>query len=47
MVLVFWKWRAPPSLVVNTRLRLALGGVLAVLELAAVSALWVIPFLRS
>jgi hypothetical protein len=47
VVLVFWKWRAPPSIVVNTRLRLALGGVLALVELAVVSAFWVMAFLRS
>jgi hypothetical protein len=34
LVMIVWKWNAPPSLVSNTRLFLILGAALAVLELA-------------
>ena len=38
--LALWKWRAPPSLVSNTRLQLVLGMGLALIELACVIAFW-------
>jgi hypothetical protein len=38
--LALWKWKAPPSLVVNTRARLVTGMLLAVLEIATVTWVW-------
>lgn len=46
MVLAIWKWRAPPSLVANTRLRLALGMIVGLVELTAASLFWGTIFLR-
>ena len=40
LVLGIWKWRSPPSLVTNSRLWLALGLVVAILELVSVIAGW-------
>jgi len=40
IVLVIWKWNAPPSLVANTRLRLIVGTVLALVELLGGSFAW-------
>jgi hypothetical protein len=42
IVLAIWKWRAPPSLLVNTRTRLIAGIVAAVLEVVAGCVLWVV-----
>jgi hypothetical protein len=38
--LVLWKWRAPPSLVSNSRRRMAVSAALAVLEFAGVALFW-------
>jgi hypothetical protein len=38
--LAIWKWRAPTSLIINTRRRLALGMVLAVIEMVAGTWIW-------
>ena len=40
LVIALWKFRAPLSLVANTRLRLIFAMVLAVIELAATGLLW-------
>ena len=45
--LALWKWRAPPSLVSNSRRRLAVGASLAVLELAGIAVLWKMTFFRG
>jgi len=45
-VLSLWKWRAPPSLVANTRLRFILGMVMALIELGASALIWGGMFLR-
>ena len=42
LILVIWKWRAPPSLLVNTRIRLALGGAVAVAELVGMGLFWIL-----
>lgn len=44
--LALWKWRAPPSVVANTRARLITGIILAALELGAMTWLWSRAFLR-
>ncbi len=42
--LALWKWRSPPSLVVNTHARLVLGMVLAAVEIAALIVFWSMNF---
>jgi hypothetical protein len=41
MVLVLWKWRAPASLVVNTRFRRGFAAALAVVEMVAAALLYI------
>jgi len=47
MGLALWKWRAPGSLVVNTRARLTVAMLLAVVELGATTWFWGQAFFRS
>jgi hypothetical protein len=47
IALAIWKWRAPPSLLVNTRTRLIAGIILAVLEVIAGCIIWSLSILRQ
>ncbi len=47
LILAIWKWRAPGSLVANTRLRLALAMAVALVEMAGSTWIWAATFLRS
>jgi hypothetical protein len=42
IAVAIWKWRAPPSLLVNTRLRLIAGIVVAIIEVIGGCALWIL-----
>jgi hypothetical protein len=47
LVVAIWKWRAPGSLVANTKLQLGLAMGLAVLELGASAVFWGLVYFKE